>query len=177
MTNSYNATSKFLHWSIFILVFVMILLGYFREDISFKPLPLEVMSVHKLLGLLILALMLFRLFWMSTHPKPPSLPGTPLWQRWSERVVHFLLYFFLIVMPLSGWLMSSAAGRPPHLFFDMRLPIAKNKELAEFFVTVHNTLAIVIIALISIHILAALYHHFIKKDEVLRRMLPYTQSR
>jgi cytochrome b561 len=95
-----------------------------------------------------------------------------VWQRVIERLMHFLLYAGLIIMPLAGLVGAVAGGRPPHLGnFNIVLPIAQSKALAEFaFESIHNPLAIILIILISIHILAALFHHFIKRDDVLRRM-------
>jgi cytochrome b561 len=172
-SSSYGSISRLFHWLIFLLVLVMIPLGYFMGDIPDKALRGEVVNVHKLIGVSIFGLMVLRILWALMNVKP-SLPfQTPEWQRVAERTMHMLLYAGLIIMPLSGLIGSIAAGRPPH-FYDMSitLPIAESKPLAEFsFGIVHNNLAIILIVLISIHILAALFHHFIKRDDILRRML------
>jgi cytochrome b561 len=107
-----------------------------------------------------------------TNPKPILPADTLPWQRLAERIGHFLLYLFLIVMPLSGWIMSSAADKPPHLLgWGMALPVPQSEALGGFFWNIHSWLAIVLIAFIVLHVGAALYHHFIKKDNILRRML------
>jgi cytochrome b561 len=115
--------------------------------------------------------MVLRLLWTLTNPKPISL--NPYGgERFAERSVHWFLYIAVISMPIAGWVGTSSGGKPPHLGnFVLSLPIQKNKALIDTAFDVHNTLAIVIIVLFSLHFLAALYHHFIKKDNTLRRML------
>jgi cytochrome b561 len=168
---TYGSVAKFFHWMVFILVFCLILVGYFMEDVG-KAIQPTVYNLHKLTGLTVLLLMLCRLFWRSINRKP-ELEGARAWERFLERSMHILLYLVLIAMPLSGWLMSVAAGRAPHLFnLMLTLPITASKPLAELCESIHGTLAIVIIVLVSLHVLAALYHHFVKKDNVLTRMMP-----
>lgn len=169
---SYGSVAKFFHWLIFFLLVGMIIFGYFLEDIpkDYKPVAY---NIHKLTGLTILILMLLRGLWALSNPKPLPPFDVPVWQRWAERLVHFLLYAAIIAMPLAGWIGSIASGKPPHLgSFNVSLPIAQDKSLASAAFEVHNTTAIIIIILVSIHILAALYHYFIKKDEILGRMWP-----
>lgn len=172
-TTSYGSVTHFFHWLIFLLVLVMIPLGFIMGDISDKVLRAQVVNVHKLIGVLILVLMLLRVLWALNNIKPALPFQTPHWQRVIERCMHVLLYIGLILMPLSGLVGAVAAGRPPHLGnVNIELPIAHNKALAKFaFENIHIPLAIILIVLISIHILAALFHHFIKRDDVLRRML------
>ena len=142
------------------------------EDVSDKILRGEVINIHKLLGMSVLVIMLLRAAWAWMNPKPDMPPGTPIWEHWAERLGHLSLYLFLIVMPLSGWMMTIAAGRPPrYLGWSITLPIPPSKQLAGWSSSIHNTLAILIIVFVSLHILAALYHHFVKKDNVLKRMM------
>lgn len=173
-TSSYGPVAKFFHWLIFLLVAGMLLMGYLMDDISDKTLHGNVMNIHKLLGLLILALMVLRLLWAIINVKPALPFNTPLWQQWLERGMHFLLYLVLLLMPISGWVGSVAGGRPPHLAgFNFSLPVAQNKSFGHFlFHQIHDNLAIIIIVLVSLHMCAALYHHFIKRDAILRRMMP-----
>jgi cytochrome b561 len=172
-TNStYGSLAKFFHWLIFALVFLMLIYGYFLDDIpkEYKPFAY---NTHKLIGLSILFLMLARLCWTLINPKP-QLPGTPsFWERCAERFVHYLLYIVVIAMPLSGWIGSAAAGKFPQLGgFIFTLPIAQSKDLAHQAFEWHEFLAFSILGLVAVHVLAALYHHFIRKDNVLRRMMP-----
>lgn len=172
---SYGSVSKFFHWLIFFLVFFMIFLGFLLGlgAVQNKQLSIELLNIHKLTGLSILILMILRAIWASMNPKPLLPPGTPSWQRYAERIVHFSLYGSLIIMPLAGWTSAVAAGAPPRLFgWNIMLPIAKNKNVSDVALEVHETFAIIIIVLVSIHVAAAFYHYFIKKDDILQRMLP-----
>ena len=168
----YGPLSKFFHWVIAVLVILMLLISFFLGDIPDKVLKGVAFNAHKLTGLTILSLMVLRLIWTLFNPKP-SLPFTPLWERFAERLVHWSFYIALLLMPIAGWVGSVAGGRPPRLGnFTFNLPIEKNESLSDLSFSVHNTVAFIIIALICIHVLAALFHYFIKKDKVLQRMLP-----
>ncbi len=131
----YGCLSQFFHWLVFILVLIMIPLGYVMGDVPNKAVSGQLFNIHKLIGISILILMILRLIWRLFNIKPPLPVGTPIWQRWAERGLHFLLYVGLIVMPLSGWIGTVSNGRPPHLgSLNIDLPIGKNKALADFFV-------------------------------------------
>ena len=168
----YGRLAKILHWLIFLLVFVMLIFGYFMDGIQDKTVKSQIFNLHKLTGITILFLMLLRMVWALTNPKPALPLGTPNWQRHLERAVHVMIYAALIAMPISGWVMSIAGGHPPHFFkFQLELPIQQDKAFSKEMFETHSWIAIIIITLVSVHILAALYHHFIKKDDVLRRMM------
>lgn len=169
---TYGSVAKFFHWLLFILILLMLVYGYFLDDFpkSYQPFTY---NLHKLIGLTILILMLARALWALCNVKPKLPADTLPWERTAEKTIHFLLYFLIIAMPCAGLIGSVAGGKLPHLGnLKITLPIAQNKTLAELSFSVHNTLALIIICLISVHVLAALYHHFIKKDNVLRRMMP-----
>ena len=127
---------------------------------------------------MILALTVLRVGWRLTH-KPPALPASmarPL--RWLARASHALFYFLLIAMPLSGWWTSSAVPDPKrHAFgfgiFDIPfLPVTQSWPSAGAARFVHTNLAWLMVGLAVLHICAALKHHFVDKDDVLKRMLP-----
>lgn len=168
---AYGSVAKFFHWFIFILVLIMISGGFFMEDVpeDYKGL---IYNLHKLTGVAILTLMLLRLLWRMVNVKPKLPADMPEWQRKSVRRVHELLYLLIIAMPLAGWIGSSAAGRPPHIGdWQLMLPIPQDKAIVESSFAMHEYLAWAIIIFGSLHILAALYHHFIRRDDILRRML------
>lgn len=170
--NTYGSVAKFLHWLIFILVFVMILGGFFMGDLP-KDYKGFVYNIHKVTGVVILLLMVIRWGWSLLNVKP-SLPATMRgWQRKATRIVHDLLYLLVIAMPLTGWIGSSSAGKPPHIgSLSLGLPIPENRPLIEALFNMHEIIAYGIIALVCIHVAAALYHHYVNKDDILRRMLP-----
>lgn len=169
---SYGSISKTLHWLIFLLVLGMLIFGF---CLGYVPDAYQGMAynIHKLTGLTILGLVVIRLLWKFCNTTPLLPADTPRWQRTTDHAVQWLLYISLLCMPIAGWVGSVAMNKPPHLGeIPLRLPIEQNKMLAEQSFNIHNITAIVIIVLVSIHILAALYHYFIKKDNVLQRMLP-----
>ena len=116
-----------------------------------------------------------RLGWRLSH-RPPELPaGMPAWQSKAAVATHALLYLLMMAVPLSGWLMSSAKGFQTVYFGVLPLPdlLAKNAELGELLEEVHELLNFSMAALVIAHIVAALKHHFIDRDDVLSRMLPF----
>lgn len=171
-STSYGSVSKWFHWIVAVLVIGMLVYGYFLGDIPKQYKGLAI-NIHKLTGLLILTLIILRLVWATFNVKP-FLPYDPLpWQRVVEYVVHYGLYCLLIAMPLAGWIGAVTAGHPPRLGeVVFNLPLNLNKAVVHIAFQIHSLLAIALIVFVSLHILAALYHHFIKKDEVLRCMLP-----
>jgi cytochrome b561 len=171
-TSTYGTVSKFFHWITAILIIAMVSFGWFMGDFSDDAKPF-IYNTHKLIGLTIFTLILLRIIWayVITH-KPTALPTTAAWQKAAERFVHFLLYLCPIGMVLSGWIGSVAGGRPPHLGdYIFNLPIAPDKALAKTAFNLHGIFAYTLIALITIHVLAALYHHIIRRDQTLYRML------
>lgn len=168
---TYGTVAKFLHWSIAILLMGMLTFGYFLEDIP-EDYKGVVYNVHKLTGLTILFLMLIRVIWKGLNTKPAYPKDMPRLQSIVATSVQHSLCLFAIVMPLAGWIGSSSAGKFPYLGdFKFKLPVPENKTLIGYSFDVHETVAIILIALISVHVLASLYHHYYKKDDVLRRML------
>ncbi|HTM63934.1 MAG TPA: cytochrome b [Gammaproteobacteria bacterium] len=168
--NSYGSVAKILHWLIFALVFVMIVGGFFMGDVP-KDYKGVIYNLHKLTGVTILLIVLLRLGWKLINVKPRLPADTSVWQRRAERAVHDLLYLLIIAMPLAGWIGSSSAGKAPHIGdFKIALPIPESKSLIETMFEMHEMIAYGIIALVCIHVAAALYHHYVKKDDVLRRM-------
>ena len=170
----YGAIAKCLHWVMALAILIMLVVGFIMTGLPISPDKFRVYGIHKSLGALILIAAFLRLFWRFINIVPPLPADMPAWQKLGAHGSHIALYIVMFVMPLSGWLMSSAAGFPVSVFGWFVLPnlIAPSNELRLFFAEVHDVLAYVIIALVSLHILAALKHHFIDKDTILRRMLP-----
>lgn len=168
----YGSVAKFFHWFIFILVLALLTLGY-TFDLVPKSEKANLVNIHKLIGLLLLATMLLRFAWAVIFPRPLSLSRYS-WERIIEHIVHWSIYGILFLMPISGWIMATAAGKPPHLFhLFLPLPgVPVSKSLSNTAFEIHSTLAIILIILVILHILAALKHHFYDKNRVLKRMLP-----
>lgn len=171
---NYGSVAKFFHWLIFIIIVWQFVVGFFVEDVE-KILHLQsLFPLHKSIGLAVLLIIALRLLWAVYNPKPLLPEISKTWERFLAHATHVLLYASIIVMSLSGWIMSTAAGKAPMLGgYKLPMPgISISKTLSTQAAEVHLIAAWVLIALVSLHILAALKHHFINRDNVLKRMLP-----
>lgn len=177
--NRYSTVSLVLHWLIAALVVTQIGLIAAHEATE-GSISREYVNLHKSVGLSILVLTLIRLGWRIANPAIPLPDSTPRWQKLVARGTHVLFYAFLIAMPLVGWAASSAAGRDI-LWFGLfewpALPIGGGRETAGQLMDLHELAAKLLIALVVLHILGALKHHFIDRDNVLHRMIPLIQRR
>lgn len=171
--NAYGIVAKTFHWLMALAILGLLIVGFIMADMETSPDKFKLYGIHKAVGALFLMAVFLRLFWRFINIIPLS-PEIPRWQKLAAHAAHYGLYALMVAMPLSGWLMSSAAGFPVSVFGWFTLPdlIAPDKAMRELMGEVHETLAIAIIALVSLHALAALKHHFIDKDNTLRRMLP-----
>jgi cytochrome b561 len=143
-------------------------------DLSLSPTKLKLYSWHKWAGVTLFALIVFRLGWRLTHPAP-ALPDTmPPALRLAASAAHWVLYALMLAIPLSGWLMSSAKGFQTVWFGVLPLPdlLAKDAALGDTLKDVHEALNFTLLAMVGLHVAAALKHHFIDRDTVLTRMLP-----
>ncbi len=168
----YSTPAIVLHWLMALLIFVGFPLGLYMVDLPLSPDKLKLYSYHKWIGVTVFLLVAVRLSWRLTHT-PPLLPaGVAAWQRRASAVVHGLLYLLMIVIPLSGWLMSSAKGFQTVWFGVLPLPdlIEKNRELGDLLAGVHKTLNFTLLGLVILHVGAALKHHFIERQPFLQRM-------
>lgn len=175
---SWNAVAKFLHWIIALLIFTQFVLGWLATSWRLSPTKLDLFVWHKSTGMLILLLALVRVAWRLSH-RAPALPvDMPRWERTAAHASHALLYVLMIVMPVAGWVISSAAGVPFRIYWQIPLPaiVAPDKHIADLASATHFSLGILLIALLVLHIGAALRHHFVKRDDVLVRMLPARNS-
>lgn len=171
---NYGTVAKLFHWIIALLVITLLTVGFIMINLPDNtPSRGSVYTVHKLVGLTVLLIMLFRLAWTIINPKPVLPKKAPHWEKWAVYLVHGALYVVLLAMPLSGWVMSTAADHAPHLGnLSLPLPgIPISKTLSENAEQAHEILAWVLIVLIIIHILAALKHYFVDKDNILQRMM------
>lgn len=171
---SWGAVAKFLHWSIATLIFVQFALGWIAASWRLSPTKLELFVWHKSIGLLILLLVVLRLLWRLANTVPVLPVEMSAAERAAARMSHGLLYLLILAMPLSGWVINSAAKIPFRVFWLFPLPpiVAPDKALAELAKQVHFILFVMIAALVAVHIAAALRHHLVKRNDTLTRMLP-----
>jgi cytochrome b561 len=182
--NTYNKVSRLLHWTIAVLIIGLLCGGLLMGNIPNSSLALKVgvYNWHKSIGLTILVLSIIRLVWRLTH-RPPALPDSmKKGEVMITKIMHTAFYVFMIVMPLVGWSIISTSKFPSKLFnspvtipvlpFWKDLGAAPKKEIHELFEETHEIMAFIAIALIVLHVAAALKHHFVAKDDILVRMMP-----
>lgn len=175
----YTGTAIALHWLIFLLVAGGFALAVYMVDLPLSPSKLKYFSWHKWIGVTVFMLALARVAWRLAHRPPAFSANFPLWQQRAAGAMHVLLYLLIVVIPVTGWLYSSAAGVPTVYLGVAQLPdlLMKNKALAEQLKFVHVTLNYTLLILVIMHAAAALKHHFFERDDILRRMLPRFDSR
>jgi cytochrome b561 len=174
---AYPPVSKLLHWLVAICVLTTAPVAIAMGRVSPGPLQNNLYNFHKSLGVLILVLMLLRLLNRLSVGAPAPEPGIEPWQRAVSSAVHGMLYLLLLAMPIVGYVANSAmgeAGTPTPFFGLFELPpiVAPNEPLSERLFMLHRWVGYLVIALVLMHVSAALYHYFIRGDGVLLRMLP-----
>ena len=177
-TQRYTGVAIGLHWLIGLMILISFGVGLYMVDLSLSPTKLRLYSWHKWAGVTIFTLVFIRCLWRLTHTAPALPVDMPRWQRVAAEASHYLLYALMIAIPLSGWLMSSAKGFQTVYFGVLPIPdlLDKNKELGETLALVHKVLNFTMIGIVVVHAAAALKHHFIDKDDILRRMQPGRQA-
>lgn len=174
----YTPVAIALHWLVALLVFCNLALGLSMVPMPFTPRKLEVYLVHKWIGITVFLLACARLAWRAGHPPPPPVPA-PLWQTRAAAVAHGLLYVLLLIVPVSGWLYSSATGVQVVYLGLLPLPdlVPKDKALARLLLGFHVGLNSALFLLVFVHAAAAIRHHVVQRDAVLARMLPFVSPR
>ena len=165
-----------LHWLIALLIMVGFYLGWIMTDIpGFTPTKLKYFSWHKWIGVTVFALAAIRFAWRLTHRSPEMPSGTAPLQKRAAQAAHVILYVLMFVVPASGYLYSSAAGIQVVYLGIVPLPtlIGPDAALKVMLKTVHIWLNYTWLALVAVHTLAALKHHFIDRDGLLARMIPF----
>ncbi len=171
---AYTATAIALHWLAALLIACNVALGLSMVDLPFGPQKFRWYGWHKWIGITVFLLAAARLVWRSAH-SPPAPVAMPAWQRHAAAAVYGLLYALMLAIPLSGWIYSSATGVSVVYLGLIPLPdlVDKDKALAETLKLVHIGLNFTLWTLVLIHVGAALKHHWVDRDGVLPRMLPF----
>lgn len=171
----YDAVAKGLHWTIALLVFVLLAMGKL-SDVDAEDAP-GIFAWHTGLGLVVLGLMAARVAWRLGHAVPPQPAGTPPWQARVAVATHHAFYLLLFALPLTGWMLTSVEGDAVTLFGIVDVPawpLPRGEEAEDFLEETHEILGNIVMLLAGLHVLGGLKHHFVDRDDVLRRMLPFT---
>ena len=171
----YSRVAMWLHWIIAALVVVNLLLGFYHEDFG-KAARSWMMFFHKSIGVTVLALTLARLAWRLGHRPPPFDAVLAPWEAVMARIVHWLFYFFLMAIPLTGWMLSSSSDRPIDYFglFEIgTLPVSRGDDAHDLFEELHELAAKLMLGLIALHLLGALKHHLQGHRHLIGRMGPW----
>lgn len=183
---SWGWPARFFHWTNGLVILGLLMFGFFLTN-AYNPgdfAKLELVQLHKSFGFVAFSLAVLRVAWRAFNP-PPAMPdGIGVGQRFLVKATHIALYALIFIMPLSGWLMSSAsplndAGAYPVQIknmvfglFEMPDPIQPgDRELSKFFANVHFVAGATLAGIVILHILGALYHGFIARDGILQRMV------
>lgn len=170
----YSVVARTFHWITAGLVLTMLPIGLAMANFDLGGAVEDPMyHIHRSIGALVMVITLARLIYRFSHPAPPLPSDMPPWQHATALATHWGLYALLIVQPIVGWIATSAYRAPVLFFWLFELPPIwpENRAFSEAMFTVHRSMGVFIAALISVHIGAALYHHFILRDGVLRRMV------
>jgi len=172
--HAWGAVSQSLHWLTLALIVLLAVIGLVMTELPRTPKYFWVYTLHKSLGISVLALLPMRLAWRIWAGAPHPL-AAPSWQHALARLTHWLLYVLLLAVPLSGWLYDSASSlRPFRLFGLVEMPklSGPDEALSELAHTAHIGLFWLMLALVMAHAGAAFWHHLIQRDDTLKRMLP-----
>jgi cytochrome b561 len=174
-TRSWGAVSKALHWLIVILIIMQWVIMQRAEALPMGSDKIFAIVMHKSFGMTVFALAIIRLVWRWANPVPTLDGMAKNWERMLAGLSHLLLYALIFAMPLTGWLMSSARNFPVSWFGLFTFPdlVAPDKALYERMVSLHHALFTALLVVATLHVVGALKHQLIDKNEVLRRMLPF----
>ena len=168
----YSAPARVLHWAIAAIVITLIPLGITMSNTAPGPAQDFMFKLHLSLGTTLLPLVALRIFWRLTHTPPPLPAGIPAIQKLAASATHFLLYVTLVIQPILGWIATSAYRAPITVYGLFELPPIwrENRGLSEQVFFVHRNIGIIMAVLICAHVGGALFHQFVRKDNLLARM-------
>ncbi len=172
--DSYGLMAIILHWGMAVVILGLFILGLWMVELTYyddwyRAAP----TVHKGIGVLLFLTLMFRLIWRLANPPPSPFPGHSQLERRASKVVHGLLYLLLFTLMISGYLISTADGRPIDVFglFQVPASVTGLPDQADRAGEIHLVLAVTLISVAAVHALGALKHHFIDGDATLVRML------
>lgn len=173
----YGAVAIALHWLVAAALVALYWIGWEMVDLPLGPDKLRLYALHKSIGLTVLLVAIARLLWRATH-RPPALPADIApWQKTVSAITHWSLYALLLLIPLTGWVLNGTTGFPLSWFGVVSVPnlvgaMPDWKNSAAF---VHEFFGKILLALVALHVAGALHHHFVLRDAILTRMVPFAR--
>jgi cytochrome b561 len=169
---NYGSVAKWFHWGMAIIIVGLLAIGFYMADMESGPARRQLYTLHKSVGFGVLILVVMRFAWRMVNSIP-----TLTQSRFLQQLGHinvWMLYGLMMTMALSGYVMTAAGGHPLNLFNSLLVPsvVAPSMPLARMAHRVHEYAAIILTVLTSLHVIAALFHHFVLRDRVLKGMLP-----
>jgi cytochrome b561 len=177
--STYGAPARFFHWATALLLAGQYAIGWTMPDVHRDTKPTGLIAWHLSVGLLVVLLVIVRVLWRTSRPAPSELKDVPPFLTVIARLTHWLLYLLLIALPLMGWANASSRGWTVALAGLIPLPPLSpaGSPIGHALGDWHQIFAWVLLALVGLHAVAALFHHFILRDGTLRRMLPASRDR
>jgi len=170
--DKYSSGLRVIHWLMAIFIIGMLCSGFYMKSLPFSnEIKFSIYDIHKACGITVLGLIIMRIFFRVFTYVPPLPASSSQLTVHASKIVHLGLYFLMLLMPLSGYVMSSASGRAIKYFFHIPLLINENRELTNAANELHSTLAYFIILFIILHIAGTLKHILIDKQNVLKRII------
>jgi cytochrome b561 len=177
--SAWGAVAKGFHWLLAILILGQLALDKIADDAALSPRKLDLFVWHKSIGVTILLLVLLRIAWRLSNPAPLPPAAVPRWETVLAKSGHTLLYGLLFLVPISGWWVSDSSRVPFKAFWLLPMPdlLPPDRSVQELAEGVHGALTKVLLGLVIVHIVAALRHHVVLRNDILRRMLPDWRKR
>lgn len=174
MTQHYSSTAKWLHWLVALLVVLQFVFVFTAEELPRGGTRDILMQLHLSTGFTVLLLAVWRIAYRFMNPPPAPEQGQPPVLQKSAWLVHWAMYVLIFALPVTGWMTVATKGGAINWYWLFEVPnfVAKNEEFHELLEEVHEVLGLTLLGIASVHLLAALWHHFVRKDSTLKRMLP-----
>ena len=163
-----------LHWTIALMILGLIWLGWWMVDLTYYDAWYnDSLTIHKSLGMFVLALAMFKLVWLVVSPTPEPLPSLKAWEKTISRIVHRALILSMVLVPITGYLISTSEGSGISIFgwFEIPAIVTASEGARDLAIDIHYYASYAILGIVIVHAAAAIKHRFIEKNDTLKRML------
>jgi cytochrome b561 len=175
VARAYSPAQKWLHWLMAaIIVLIMVPAGLTMTRLGEGETTNNLYEIHKSFGVILFSLAVIRAAFRLTRGAPPIEPNVPAWQRFAAYTSHYAMYLLIFLIPITGWIATSACCAPVNLFWTVpvTLPVPGDEDFAKAVFRFHYAFVYTLMGIVAIHVAGALQHHFMRRDRTLIRMLP-----